>query len=155
MGLAVKTRNFAPTGPNFIWIRERKLMATALDGRIVTKKKKQWKTENRIHTAQLRLKLQIQVGAWISYKFNRDPGAERAIEGLGKLPTQPWMMGSSCSREMKTWRHRTRIPDLLHRESIGAQISGTRQGAQRCTDTETPHTVAWFSTNVQIFSVEK
>ena len=40
MGLAVKTRNFAPTGPNFIWIRERKLMATALDGRIVTKKKK-------------------------------------------------------------------------------------------------------------------
>ena len=41
MGLAVKTRNFAPTGPNFIWIRERKLMATALDGRIVTKKKKQ------------------------------------------------------------------------------------------------------------------
>ena len=30
-----------------------------------------------------------QLGAWINYKFNRDPGAERAIEGLDKLPTQP------------------------------------------------------------------
>lgn len=90
MGLAVKTRNFAPTGPNFIWIRERKLTATALDGRIVKKKKKIVKNrKQRIHTVQFRLKLQIQVGAWISYKFNRDPGAERAIEGLGKLPTQP------------------------------------------------------------------
>lgn len=53
------------------------------------------------------LRLQTQLGVWTNHKFNRDPGAERAIEGLARQTPHTALADGKfvcmCSGNVKTY----------------------------------------------------